>query len=274
MRRQWKGRVALGVAGVLVLGLGACGDSESALEETESNMAKLKAATIDLRLASSAGSGSNETGPVGFRLAGPFTMSAEHDLAVFDLTYTKLLGATSQTTKVRSTGEAAFVTTGGKVYKVAEDDTGPLQVSDDSGGGFGDLGIAGWVRDPKVSAGSTVDGERTEVIKGAVNAADLMSDLTRVAGQFGDDEELAALDDEAAERLQKLVRSSTIEVITGAEDRQLRSLHAVVDFGTRTPKELRKSLGAYADARIEVRLTLKDAPRNLRVETPASYVEL
>ncbi|MEY2468785.1 MAG: hypothetical protein QOF21_1483 [Actinomycetota bacterium] len=245
-----------GIALALAFGLAACGSEASALEQTEDNMAKLKAATIDLRLAASSGADNSETGPVGFRMKGPFELSPDHDLAVFNLTYTQLLGSNSRTTQVRSTGETAFVTTGGKVYRVADDDLAPLKVSDDAKGGFGDLGIAGWVTDAKVRSGKTVDGERTDVITGKVDAADLLSDLARVAGPLGGDNELAALDDAAGKRLQRLVRASTIEVVTGAKDRQLRSLHAVVDFGTRAPKELRKSLGAYADARIEVQLTL------------------
>ncbi len=47
-----------------------------------------------------------------------------------------------------------------------------------------------------------------------------------------------------------------------------------MDFGSRAPQELRKSLGAYADARIEVRLAIKEASDKLRVEAPSNYVEL
>ncbi len=148
-------------------------------------MAKLKAATIDLRLAASAGSGERASGPVGFRLEGPFAMSSDHDLAVFDLTYTRLLGSNSRTNEVRSTGDAAFVTSGGKVYRVPDDELAPLRVSEEAKGGFGDLGIAGWVTDAKVRSGERVDGERTQVITGKVNVADLLSDLAAHRGTAG-----------------------------------------------------------------------------------------
>jgi hypothetical protein len=262
-----------GLAVLLALAVGACG-KPSALEQTQNNMAKLKAATMDLRLAASAGAGDSASGPVGFRLKGPFAFSTEHDLAVFDLDYTQLLGSDARTTEVRSTGEAAFVTAGGKTYRVADHDLGSLRVSKSTKGGFADLGIAGWVKDAKVKSGATVDGARTEVITGNVNVGDLLSDLARTAGPLGGDDQLAALDEGAAERLQHLVRASTITVITGAEDRQLRSLRAVMDFGTTAPRELRNVLGKYADARIEVRLALTDRNKSLRVKAPVDYVTL
>ncbi len=258
---------------VVTLVAGGCGQP-SALEQTEANMAKLKAATMDLRLAASAGTGDTASGPVGFRLKGPFAFSTDHELAVFDLDYTQLLGSNSRTTEVRSTGEAAFVTAGNKTYRVTDDDVASLRVSKDAKGGFADLGIAGWVKDAKTKSGANEDGGPTEVITGKVNVGDLLSDLARTAGPLGGDDQLAALDPGAAERLQRLVRASTITVVTGAKDRQLRSLRAVMDFGTRTPKELRDVLGRYADARIEVRLSLTDRNKSLRVKAPVDYVKL
>jgi endonuclease YncB( thermonuclease family) len=253
---------------------GACGGDASALAQTDHNMAKLKAAAIDLRLAASAGDTADGTKPVGFRLAGPFEFSQRHDLAVFDVTYTRLLGDRSQTTEVRSTGEAAFVTAGGKAYRVARGDLAPLRVSKDAGNGFGDLGISGWVISPKTRAGTKVDGQATEVITGEVDAPDLLSDLARMAGPLGGDNQLQPLGKKAAERLRRFVRASTITVVTGAKDRQLRSLHAVVNFGTSAPVELRKTLGRYAQARIDVRLTMKKQNSALRVAPPQTYVTL
>ncbi len=274
MRRSRRSYVAVAAAVTCLLALSACGEKQTPLEQTQSNMAHLKAATIDLQLAASAGEGAKASGPVGFRLKGPYAMSSRHDLAVFDLTYTKLLGANAVTTEVRSTGNAAFVTTGGKAYRVADDDLAPLRVSEDAGGGFGDLGIAGWVENAKVRRGARVDGKATQVITGDVDVADLLSDLARVAGPLGGDGELTALDDAAGRRLQKLARSTSIEIVTGASDHRLRSLRAVMDFGRRAPTQLRETLGAYADARIEVRLALKQPTGTLRVEAPSDYVKL
>jgi hypothetical protein len=248
--------------------LAGCGKS-SELEQTQANMAKQKSGTIDLRLAASAGSGDTLSGPAGFRLTGPFSFEGKHDLAVFNLTYTQLLGAKSKVTKVSSTGSAAFVDAGAKTYRVAQRDLGPLRLADNPSGGFDDLGIAGWVQNPKTTKGSS-----TDRITGVVNAPDLLSDLARVAGPLGGDDQLAALNGDPAKRLQKLVKSSSIEIVTGAKDHQLRSLHAVIDFGTRAPNELRHTLGKYAQARIDVRLSMQRLSAPLRVAAPDTYVKL
>jgi hypothetical protein len=266
MRTQ---RLVLFVAAATLLVAG-CGEDDSPLAQTERNMASLRAGALDLTLAASAGGEDKPTGPVGFRLRGPFAFSDAHDLAVFDLTYSRLLGGDEETSRVRSTGEAAYVTVDGKSYRVPKADLASLRVSDDASGGFADLGISGWVRDARIAPGDKVDGEVTDVITGEVDAADMLSDLARVASSVGGDTQLSTLDGNGAKRLQKLVKSSSIRVVTTAKRRQLRSLKALVDFGTRTPKALRDSLGPYADARIQVTLTMRKGSPNLRVSAPAT----
>jgi hypothetical protein len=262
-------RSLIGAAVVLLVAATACGNDNSALAQTEANMAKIQTGTIDLRLAANAGTGASETGPVGFALEGPFSFSSDHDLAVFDMTYTRLLGENKRVTRVRSTGKEAFVTLNGTTTEVDDDQLGPLRVSEDASGGLGDLGISGWVRNSKETPGDKVDGELTDVITGDVDVGDMLSDLARIARSVGGDTQLAALDGDAGARLQKLVRGSSIRVVTTAKKRELRALSAAVDFGTRAPAELRKILGAYADARIEVNLSLRKASKPLHVEAPS-----
>ena len=62
--------------------------------------------------------------------------------------------------------------------------------------------------------------------------------------------------------------------VTGADDHQLRSLVAVIDFGRDVPDVVRESLGAYAGARIEVRLSLQPGDRDLVVELPEDAQDL
>jgi hypothetical protein len=254
---------------VLVLGLAACGRDASPLEQTQANMAKLKSGDIDLRLAARAGSGDTLTAPAGFRMAGPFSLAPTHRLAVFALTYTQLLGDRTRTTKVTSTGSAAFVDTGSKTYRVRDKDLGTLRLADNPSGGISDLGIAGWVEDAKTTRAGA-----TQTITGTVDAADMLSDLARVAGSVGADAGLGALDSDAAARLQKLVKSSSIKVVTGARNHELRTLHAVVDFGTRAPADLKRTLGRYARARIEVDLSMKQLTSELHVAAPRNFVTL
>ena len=138
---------------------------------------------------------------------GPFSFSADNELAVFDLTYTRLLGDAEETNQVRSTGSEAFVTVGGTTYRVPADELGSLRVAnDDDRQVFDGLGIAGWVVDPRVEDVGSDGPEATRRITGEVDAADLLDDLARITGQLTGDEELAELSGDTADRLQDLVR--------------------------------------------------------------------
>ena len=267
-------RATLAVA--LAVAVGACGDDDkNPLAAAEKAMAVQPEGTIDLQLAASAGEEGEATGPVGFRLAGPFSLAADTDLAVFDLTYTRLLGDDEESTAVVSTGNEAFVTVEGTTYRVPEDDLGPLRLADeDDREGFGDLGIAGWVIDPKESEGESIDGAPTRRITGEVDAADLLSDLARMTAQLTGDQEIEPLDGDLAGRMQELVQASDFEAIVGADDHRLHSLRAVIDFGPLVPEVVRRSLGAYAGARIEVRLSLQPADGDLEVEAPEGFQDL
>lgn len=266
-------RWAAAATAAILLGA-ACGDEDDGpLSATEDAMAELQAGTLELELSASAGEGDDRTGPVGFRLEGPFSFAGDTELAVFDLEYTRLLGDDERTTAVTSTGEEAFVTVDGAAYRVPADDARALRLGDDEEG-FGDLGISGWATDVEVTDGDEVDGRPTERITGEVDAADLLSDLARLAGSLSGDEELQPLDDDTGDRLQELVRNSSIEVVTDAEDHRLHSLVAVIDFGNAVPEELRASLGAYASSRIEVHLALVPGSDDLEVEAPADFEEL
>jgi len=256
-------RIVTAVIAALALGaLTSCGEA-SALEQTQANMAKLTSGDIDLQLSATAGTDDDATGPVGFRLKGPYSTDGKTELAVFDLTYTQLLGSGSKTMKISSTGREAFVDTGDDIYRVPKSQLAPLRLDDNPSGGINDLGIAGWVRNPK-----TTKANGAERIRGQVDVPDLLSDLARVAGGLGGDNALRALGGDAGERLQELVKSSSIEVVTGAKDHELRSLRALVNFGTRAPVELRKTLGKYARAQLEVRLSMNKLTRALKVDAP------
>jgi hypothetical protein len=99
--------------------LGACGggDDGGALTDAEDAMAELRAGRIELQLAAAAG-GDDPTGPVGFRIAGPFSFEGDGALALADLTYTRLLGDEELTTQVVSTGDAVYVVTDGEVVEL------------------------------------------------------------------------------------------------------------------------------------------------------------
>ena len=259
-RRGWWPCLAALAALAALAGLGGCSDDGGPLDGAEEAMAGLEAGRMALQLSATAGA-DQPAGPVGFRMEGPFSLASEGDLPVLDLRYTRLLGGTEDVVQVVSTGEVAYVVASGQVTQVPEDQTGALRLGD-PGDGFADLGIAGWVEDPKVQERS--DG--SSVVTGKADVSDLLSDLARIGAQVGG-ENPTDLDGDAAARLDRLARSSEV-VVEVAEDDLPRSIKAVVDFGARVPDELREALGPYAAARIELTLTLERLTEPLKVQAP------
>ena len=258
---QWRALGVLALTGALVSSLPACGGDDSPLAAADKAMAELEAGRMDLQLSATAGT-DEPTGPVGFRMEGPFS-TAGADLPVLDLRYTSLLGGEELVRRVVSTGEAMFVVTDDKVTEIPTEDAGRLRLGD-GGGGIGDLGIEGWARDAKVEKRD--DG--TRVVTGTVDVADMLSDLARIGEQVGGGEGATGdLDGEAARRLQKMARSTELSVEVGPDDLP-RRLAAVVDFGGQVPEDLREALGPYASARLELTLAMERLTEPLKVAKP------
>ena len=224
--------VAVLAAVAAVGALGACGsDEETPLAAADKAMAGLDAGTLKLQMTATAGL-DTPTEPVGFRMEGPFS-TTDGDLAILDLRYTRLLGGKEDVTQVVSTGKAVYVVADGKVTEVPADQAAGLRLGGGDGG-IAALGIAGWAADdPKVE--EREDGSK--VVTGPLDVADLLSDLARISDQAaGGDGSAAELDDEAAERIGKLARSSELSAELGPDDLP-RSLRVVVDFGAQGPDE-------------------------------------
>ena len=239
--------------------LAACGgDDPTTLEAAEEAMAELAAGELLLELTAS----SADAGPVGFRMAGPYSIGGEGELPVFDVEYTQLAGEAEVVTRVVSTGSAAFVVVDGEATEIEGDAASALRMGE--GEGFTGLGISGWIDEP------TEDrrGDET-VVTGRVDAADLLGDLARIVSQVGGGGDGEVPSGEDAERLRSLVRSSRAEVVVGEDDLP-RAIDLTVDFGGEVPEELIDALGPYAAATLELHLELEAIDEDLTVEPPAA----
>jgi hypothetical protein len=230
-----------------VAGLAACSSGDdSTLGRAEEAMAGVDAGTMSLELAATA---ADVADPVGFRDDGSFSFASEGDLPVFDFEYTELLAGEENVATITSDGKAVTVVVDGDEHELSADDARSLRLGDDEG--FADLGIASWVDEPS----ERQRGDDT-IVTGGVDAADLLSDIARIAAQVNGSGEVGPLEGDAAERLAGLVRSSEIEVVIGDDDVP-RSVEAVLDFGADVPDELTEALGPYAAAQLRLTVTLE-----------------
>jgi hypothetical protein len=244
-------RRRLGFAGLVAsLALAtACNSGSSGpgdtLSDAEAHLSDLTEADISLELTAS----TDETEPVGFRVEGPFSFESDGDLPVLDLTYTRLLGSEEEQVTIESDGTT--VTVDGE--EVPEDRVGALRLGDGDVAGLEDLDLSDWVED----AEQTTDGGTTTVT-GTLDGSAMLRDLNRITSEVAGAEGLAQLDDRTAAQLEKRITDSSIEVVTeGGGEHRFRSLQATIQFGKDVPSALKRVLGPYAAARIELRLRLR-----------------
>jgi hypothetical protein len=246
----------LAVAAVLVLA--ACGGGEeTTLDRAEDAMAELDAGTMALELSATT---PDVAEPVGFRVEGSFSFTSDGELPLLDFDYTELLAGDENVASILSDGETAWVELDGNVTELSDEQAQSLRLGDDEG--FADLGIASWVDEPT----ERQRGNDT-VVSGPVDAADLLGDIVRIASQVAAAGEIGPLDEDAADRLAELVRSSTIEVVVGEDDLP-RTVAATLDFGGEVPPELEEVLGPYAAAELRLDVELAPLEGELTIEAP------
>ena len=263
-------------AALAALTLVACGDDRSAadkaLDETEENLSEVRSGRLEMELLASP-SGAAEGRGSGFRITGPFaTGEDEGDLPVADLEYTRITGTRRRTTGFISTGRKAFVELDGTVYELTNDQVEDLRVTDsDEEGGLDGLALEDWVTNPKVAAGPRVDGVATERITGELDAVPALNDLLALAADFGtgDDDAPRRLEGDGADHVRRAVRRTSIEILTGRDDRLMRHLDLVIELSVgKNEAQLRRALKGLAGAELRLELDVTDMNADIRVATP------
>jgi hypothetical protein len=266
--------VAAGIAVALLATIG-CGEdrtpAQDALRDAERHLDDVRSGNMDLRLLAS--SESANAGPVGFIVDGRFAVGDDKgDLPVADLDYVRVTDGSRRTTQFISTGRAAFVRLDGRLVELTDQQLERLRVRDGDGPqGLEGLSLTDWVESPKVTTGPTLDGVRTQRITGAVDAVPAINDLVALATGFGVDDEDAPrrLEGDAAERVRRAARTSTVTLLVGREDKLLRRLDLTIEFSLqRIDDNVRKALRGLTGAELSLKIDLTDVNEPVRVTSP------
>jgi hypothetical protein len=210
-------KAALALAGLLAAAIAGCGgdDPNDVLSQTAKNLGKLRSGDLAMRMNVSAG----QAGGVGFALAGPFAIPRSGGMPRARIAYTQIAGPRRATVTLTSTGTRAFATANGRTQRLPAAQARRLRVG--AGAAGKQLKIGSWVRDPKLADGPELDGAKTQRITAKLDVRAAARDLLRVAGALGPG--TGALGQSQAQ-LQRAVKSSSFELITGKDDRLLRRL--------------------------------------------------
>ncbi|HSH62168.1 MAG TPA: hypothetical protein VK988_21470 [Acidimicrobiales bacterium] len=209
----------------------------------------------------------------GFEVRGPFAVSEdEGSLPVADLEYTRITGAERRTTRFVSTGIRAFVEVDGTVQELDADQVEPLRVRGDEGDvGLEGLALRTWLEEPRLAPATTVDGVASERIDGAADPVAALNDLVALSAQFGvSGDDLPRLDGEGAEQVRRAAQASTVDLLTGTDDRLLRHLELIIELGpSGAGEELRTALGDLGGARLRFTLDVAAVNQPVSVDAPA-----
>lgn len=243
-------RALLRLAVVALLAV-SCGSDEAdgVLSDAQDHLAELTEGRIDFSLTASAGG----TGPVGFRIEGPFSFG-DGTVPVLDLTYTRIRGDAEDVVRVRADGASVTVTEDGETTEVPERRLGALRLDDGAATGVDEFALSEWFDDVDVAT----SGDRT-TLTGRADVPALLADLNRFVAEVAGEAGVGPLDDTAADRIEDAVRRATLTLTTEGDDHRLRTLEASLDFGARAPARLADALGRYARPRLDLRLEVADA---------------
>lgn len=252
--RRWVAVVALLFA---ACGAQAVKPADDLVAAAQESMQERERGRLDFTLKASA-EGSD---PVGFTIAGDYDFESD-ELAVVDLTYDLFAGNDTTQTRVVSDGDRAVVVADDEVHEVPAALAKSLKTRDAGVGGVPAFDLTAWVRNAKVKS----DGDTTTV-RGKLDVPAFIGDLQRIASQVAG-ASTKAISGEDAERIAAAVTSSEIKLTTAGDSNDLRSISAFVEFGARVPPELRKALGNYAGARLDLSVKIANLAKPLEVELP------
>ncbi|MEX0789555.1 MAG: hypothetical protein WD178_02125 [Actinomycetota bacterium] len=235
------------------------------LERTAANLGDVRSGHMELRLVASTPQGQQ----VGFALTGPFSMPQGEQLPVADLTYTRFAGTSQDTYRFLSTGDAAFLGVGERFYRLPDEDVQSMMGSDDAGrrGPFSGLDLDDWVPDSEVVASS--EDSDVETVTGPLDVVAAVNDILGIAREYGGLDSPDIEGDEA-EQLRSAVDKAELTLVTGKDDRILRSLLVTMDLGSEPPEAFRRALEGFTGVNFTLELKLTEPNSEVSVQAPAN----
>jgi hypothetical protein len=256
----------------MALSTAACGgggDAESVLSDTASRLGEVRSGELSVSLIAEGG-GTR----AGFDLTGPFALPEDGRLPVAKLAYTQIAGQRQATVTLISTGEKAFVEANGSTYVLPQKQTERLRgvgASVGSGGssgrGLGSIGLDEWLVDPQVSEGEQVGDAETERISAELDVVQAANDLLALLAAFQGGQ-APLIQGRDAETLRAATEEATVEILTGTEDRLLRSLVVDLRLSADAPQGLREQLGPLGRAHFRLELGITNPNESVTVEAP------
>jgi hypothetical protein len=226
------------------LTLSACGSSstgesvDSLLRKTFTSGESVDSGKVSARLEGDVRGIQGLDGPFRVRLDGPFESAGKDKLPRFDFTLAITMSGQSFSAGGVSTGDKGWLRVNGQAYAVPDALFGKFRDSylstarksakeGKASPSLAALGIdpRGWLRDARKAGEADVGGTKTIHITGGLNVARLLDDVNRLLNRANTTQQLPSrLTDAQRRDLQRAVRSASVDVYTGKDDKLLRRL--------------------------------------------------
>lgn len=261
---------AVAAVALLLVPAGCGNGAGDALDETAAKLGEIRSGRISMTLEVTP---STPDSQVGFELEGPFSLpDRAGELPEAALRYSQIAGARRGDVEFISSRKQAWVEVEGQAYELPPDRVEGLAAGGAGGASpLAGLDVASWTRDAELEDGEPVAGDETERVRAEVDVVRALNDALSVAGRLGGDGQVAGLhplQGADAEQLERAVSSSSLEVLTGKDDRLLRRLTLDLDIGLSAPRELAGGLGVLRGAKVALDLRIEGPNAPVEVEAP------
>jgi hypothetical protein len=251
----------------LAAGLAGCGgdNPREVVRQTAKNLARVHSANLYLRIGLHPLD--SPRGGLALSLNGPFSLPAAGELPTARITYVQSAGSRRTVATLISTPREAFVSLRGASYRLPERLAERLRTTGPRRGSvsLAQLHVADWIENP--SAHDAPGG--AERVTGRLDVVAAVRDVLAAQRRAGGN--ALELSSREARRLRESVRSSSVELVTGRQDRQLRRLRGSATVAV--PTRLRRQLGRLS-LRMAFEMRLRDVNRPVQVRAPARALPL
>ncbi len=280
--------IALMLAGLTAVVLGACGSSsgatgaQSLLAQTFSGSHRVQSGVLNFTLTLNPSGSSTLRTPLSVSLSGPFQSRGAGQLpeSSFNLALTGL--GRHGSLGLISTGANGYLTLRSQAYQLPASDFQRLASSFSgasggaTGGGLSKLGIdpLHWLTNPSVLGDETVAGASTTHIRAGVNAAALLTDLNTFLQRATTSSATAStgipttISPSTRARIAGAIRHATVDVWTGRSDKTLRKL--ALNLNVPVTGQFSTLLGGMSSAGIAMSLQYADLNQPQTIAAPTS----
>jgi hypothetical protein len=272
----------------LAAGCGGSGsDSSTAtlLKDTFSGRTAVKSGKLDVSLGFEAQGLPTLTGPVAFKLAGPFASEGAGKLPKFDFDLDIAAGGQTIQAGAISLGDSGYLKFAGRAYTVDKalfdqfkngyEKSQKAAKSKDAGPSFKALGVSpsSWLKGAHKVGTAQVGGTSTFHITSGVDVPRFLADVNRLLGKaknLGGSTTQGVpqgLSPTVQSTIERSVKSAQVDVYTGEKDHALRRLALSVSLVV--PKDAQKAAGGLKSGELRFNLTIADLNADQTISAPS-----